>query len=316
MAPPQLAQGPSAFRVAALVAGACVAVVCFEMSILHALAVDGGHAAADETTVDQEAKWDAGCLKPPHLKFVHIAKNAGTTIEDVAKRKNICLGRFADLHARRESCPTWHAPPRRHRDFYCGADVFCVVRDPAARFMSAFRHNFYRNQKKARARRRSARGEPWVRCTRHHLETFVTARLRRGDAESGRFVKNMSKGGPQGCHLLAQTAYLHPTLGGRGGPCACLHALRLPTLARDFAKLGDHFDLDFDLGDERKNAKDDHCNLTVADLSRDARRVVDEAYAEDRAIFARLVASPYDPRRQATLASAQRRRTPDPRRTT
>ena len=51
-----------------------------------------------------------------------------------------------------------------------------------------------------------------------------------------------------------------------------------------------------DVAAERRNAKDG-CGLTAADLSRASRRLVEEAYAEDAAIYARLAAATYDPAR-------------------
>jgi len=231
---------------------------------------------------------NASCAAPAFLRFSHIAKNAGTTIEDVARAAGACLGRFAGHHDAAASCPTWHVPPRRAAHHYCGKVVFCVVREPVSRFLSAFRHNFHRLAK----RRRDD-----APCTRQHLESFVVRSLRRGDETAGFRAKNVSRGHPLGCHLLAQTAYLHGGLGGQGGACGCAHALRLPTLAADLRRLEGHFRVRLgDVAAERRNAKDG-CGLTAADLSRASRRLVEEAYAEDAAIYARLAAATYDPAR-------------------
>ena len=97
-----------------------------------------------------------------HLQFVHIAKNAGTTIEDVAwKYHGIKWGRRAKYATSSAplatgNCPSWHLPPRLNPGTYRGKTVFCVVRDPRSRLLSEFlwrQHNSRWSVKVARNNR-------------------------------------------------------------------------------------------------------------------------------------------------------------------
>lgn len=222
------------------------------------------------------------CNRTHAIRFAHIAKNAGTSIEDAFWQRGVCVGRFSGLRAR-ASCASWHVPPRRAPAIYCGAAVvFCVVRDPIERFVSAFRHHKYRRRKMQHFRHGRE-------CDSADLNAYVLKQL---DRRNG-MVKNMSIGSPEGCHLLAQTAYLHPNLGGAGGPCGCAHALRQDTLDADLGIFARHHGLGaVTLG--RSNSRPG-CALAPSDLSDAARRAVETAYADDIRIYAALAAAPYDP---------------------
>jgi hypothetical protein len=70
------------------------------------------------------------------LKFMHIPKTGGTSIEDAAFEKNIIWGRF-DVNFEKHNSPdisAWHYPKNDGR-FY-----FCVIRCPFDRLISQFYH--------------------------------------------------------------------------------------------------------------------------------------------------------------------------------
>jgi len=68
------------------------------------------------------------------LKFIHITKTAGTSIEDVSRKAGLFWGRFHKEYAKR-----WHKPfttiDKTIREKY---DWFTVVRNPYDRILSEF----------------------------------------------------------------------------------------------------------------------------------------------------------------------------------
>ena len=100
-------------------------------------------------------------VRPP-LYFLHIPKNAGTTIEvrfargskaDPGYWRRVAKARWARDHPAAEAppadpqwkldfraCRSWHTPPRHvHPNPYETTDTFCVVRDPFDRAVSEFK---------------------------------------------------------------------------------------------------------------------------------------------------------------------------------
>ena len=69
-----------------------------------------------------------------NLKFIHIPKTGGTSIENAAKKNDILWGRFDKSLKRFNHRSPWHTPQKMTD--YC----FCVVRDPYDRFISQFYH--------------------------------------------------------------------------------------------------------------------------------------------------------------------------------
>ena len=71
------------------------------------------------------------------LKFIHITKNAGTFIEDIAKRKNILFGRFHGEYG------YWHHFfPNVDENIKNKYDWFMVVRNPYDRIISEYYCNW------------------------------------------------------------------------------------------------------------------------------------------------------------------------------
>jgi len=73
-----------------------------------------------------------------NLKFIHITKTAGTSIEDSAFNQGILWGRF-DLEYTKNIKPNWHKPftlldPKLKNKY----DWFTVVRNPYTRIVSEF----------------------------------------------------------------------------------------------------------------------------------------------------------------------------------
>lgn len=77
------------------------------------------------------------------LKFVHITKTAGSSIEKCAFKKGILWGSFDPIY--KERVGFWHKPPE---DLLNDYDLFTVVRNPYNRCLSEFYCNFNGNRNK------------------------------------------------------------------------------------------------------------------------------------------------------------------------
>ena len=69
-----------------------------------------------------------------NLKFMHIPKTAGTSIENAAKNNNLLWGKYDTTLKTSKNISAWHCP--QEIPPYC----FCVIRNPFDRFMSQFYH--------------------------------------------------------------------------------------------------------------------------------------------------------------------------------
>lgn len=74
------------------------------------------------------------------IYFIHIPKNAGSTIEKVFKKNGILLSKYNfNFHAISENiCSQWHLPPKylpkfNFKDYKL---TFCIIRDPLERLVS------------------------------------------------------------------------------------------------------------------------------------------------------------------------------------
>lgn len=79
------------------------------------------------------------------LKFVHITKTAGSSIEKCALKKGILWGAFDPIY--KEKVGFWHKPPEDLLNEY---DLFCVIRNPYSRCLSEFYCNFNGIKKKVK----------------------------------------------------------------------------------------------------------------------------------------------------------------------
>jgi hypothetical protein len=70
------------------------------------------------------------------LYFVHIPKNAGTTVEEMFKQYNIELGKYK-INKTDLFCSEWHIPPKYNKNInFKNYITFCIVRDPIDRIVS------------------------------------------------------------------------------------------------------------------------------------------------------------------------------------
>ena len=90
--------------------------------------------------------WDMSVLKASPVAFLHIPKNAGSSIEVAAEKLGLHWGRWAAWKHLRQHVPAftecldYHIPidALLRPNPYEGKEVFCVVRNPFDRLISQY----------------------------------------------------------------------------------------------------------------------------------------------------------------------------------
>ena len=195
--------------------------------------------------------------KEQFLEFIHIPKNAGTTIENIANEKNIKWGRMKPSHQEHINtkfgdCTYWHIPPKHFSSsspYYTDEHgTFCVIRDPYERIVSEYK---YRNKSSTDPK---------------HMNEWITQHLKPEYTEKGQL----------NCHFLPQYNYVYNDLGTK----ICDHVLRFENLSEEFNTLTNKYNIDLQLD---KNRKDNVSNdiLTVDDLNEENKQLIRTIYHAD-----------------------------------
>lgn len=138
-------------------------------------------------------------MKP--LKFIHITKCAGTSIENIGEKHNILWGRY-DVEYSNKEREGWHKCfPTIHPDIIEKYDWFMVVRNPYTRLASEF---------------------AWEQKVGW---TWADNPLQANE----RLIQKIKKRSTYGNHYTEQSAYLHPT--------KQIHILKFENLAPEFEEL-------------------------------------------------------------------------------
>jgi len=193
------------------------------------------------------------------LLFLHIPKNAGTTVEELGIHANpeIRWGlyktsykdvTFPDMISVRSGakCSYWHTPPSQfpQPNPYADPDyeVFCVVRDPWTRLVSEFIYTW------THYRKFMAKDLKNKECDRVTFNIWLKGML--ASMERGNVYMN-------NCHMLPQYHFIK----GQQGRTWCKHVLRFENLTSHFNKLMREWNLDIRMESGTKsNAKsDDAC---------------------------------------------------------
>lgn len=215
------------------------------------------------------------------LLFVHIPKNAGSTVEDVGSAAGIAWG----WHLRDEQgplklpgsqtmpdgsvCTGWHVPPAELRgdNPYKEADVFCVTRDPWERMRSEY---VYLLSSKYGADMPFLRDGP--ECSREGFNLFVSRSLD-AVASGRRWIDD--------CHLLPQWDFIESPDGTEW----CPNRLPLANLTESFNALMASRGLQLQMKPEKSRSASHHCPDVSA--LRPAELYDAETAAKMRTVYAR-----------------------------
>ena len=191
------------------------------------------------------------------LEFIHIPKNAGTTIENIADEKNVKWGRFKPEHresVQSDTCSYWHTPPKQfNKDSYYKKDeTFCVIRDPVDRMVSEYA---YRHKGMSEKNNKYAMNQ-WLREQLNNRDNTVDGGLN--------------------CHFIPQYEFIYDDNGKR----TCDNVLRFDNLTNEFNDLMNKHEYDIRLEENKKDNKSDS-KLTAKDVDEDNRRMIYHIYKKD-----------------------------------
>lgn len=218
------------------------------------------------------------------LEFVHIPKNAGTSIENAANKVGIKWGfkqwtkSGADLNNHgfnlfkmpgnwinskynvqhltknkiNTNCFPWHEIPDNMPEEIYGKNVktFCVVRDPYTKIVSAYKY--------------------WRGKTANStdLNNFITQRLTGLDSNPEKIWWNSG-------HILPQNLYTH-------GNRKCDYIIRFENLDTEFDELMKKFNIEgVKLEKNNKSAK----TVSAKDLTEESKFLIQQAYKKDFELF-------------------------------
>lgn len=153
------------------------------------------------------------CDASKPLKFMHITKTGGTSIEEAGLKLNVTWGMY---HTKREKAyGFWHAlPTTKDAALLRKYDWFTVVRNPFDRVVSEFWCKW------------GGSGRP-RHVNASNFNAFIAQQLKTDDAGNLRRPSHVG-------HYVPQTKYLSLL---NLGPDIVLRVLRFEHLARDFAHL-------------------------------------------------------------------------------
>ena len=186
------------------------------------------------------------------LKFLHITKTGGTTIENIANSKGIKWGRYHLTG--RDEMPYWHddltvLPPALKQKY----DWFAVVRNPYDRIISEYHC-------------------PWMGTSKKtHTISDFNASIIKLILQRAKFSRKNGGG-----HYREQWRYIDNLTN--------VHILKFETLQTDFDALMLKYGLDLKLGSVYNN-RGLTKKFSVDDLSPAAIRLINEVYRKDFFLF-------------------------------
>ena len=188
-----------------------------------------------------------------NLQFIHIPKNAGTTIENVGDKHNIKWGRFNDdlkNYTDFNECTYWHTPPSKFNknSYYNLNKTFCVYRDPYERIVSEFK---YRNNSKT--------------LKKEDLNNWIQNDL--PNLFKQKYLKN--------CHIIPQYDFIFDENGNK----TCDIILDFDNLNNDFNNLMKDYNYNVKLNNLKLNSS--NSNLTVNDLDENSKKIINKLYKDD-----------------------------------
>ena len=207
------------------------------------------------------------------LSFIHIPKNAGSSIENAGLQKNTLWGYkrwtkkdcnkgdnifkikgpWLDKKNNNKTIDNkspgypWHRTPDvLGKDVYNNDKLFCVVRNPYSKIVSAYK---YHQGKKS---------------SKEGLNSWIKKYL--SDYDNNIYFN--------GCHILEQNNYTH-------GDIKCDHIIRFENLDKEFNKLMKEYDLNVTLPVSNKSNN----NVSVKDLDKESLELIYKVYKKDFDIY-------------------------------
>lgn len=190
------------------------------------------------------------------LEFIHIPKNAGTTIENIANAKEINWGRFnpSDRHFVTEgNCTYWHIPPKYYKpgSKYENDETFCVIRNPYDRMVSEYSYRHKDNPSKDNA---------------DDMNIWLNSHLNDSHVKKGRL----------NCHFIPQSEYVKDT----NGNASCNYPIRFENLTSEFNDLMLKKNIDLVMPPNKKDNKSNF-SLTSKDINAENRALIAQYYKHD-----------------------------------
>ena len=187
------------------------------------------------------------------LKFIHITKNAGTSIENIAFEKNINWGRYDTEYKLKTNQRNswWHKVINKSPKY----DWFLVVRNPYERLISEFYCKFNKIEKCI-----------WSsidkdKYTKEDFNNFIKNRIVNWKNFHGHYM-------PQSIHLQDDVK---------------IHVLKYEKLENDFNDLMKIYNLDLILN--KHDNKADIKKFTVNDFDTDTIKLINDIYYDDFEYF-------------------------------
>lgn len=179
------------------------------------------------------------------LKFIHITKTAGTSIEEIAKENNILYGRYHTEYG------GWHVFFKyKPKEFKMKYDWFLVVRNPYNRIVSEFHCKW------------GGVGNQSCKYNAEGFNNYIRQKI----------MRRLAIGG----HYSEQYKYLD------NDPNIKIHVLKFENLEEEFNNLMHTYNLNLRLTkDLNKNIK----SFSVNDLSQDNIKLINSIYKKDFEMF-------------------------------
>ncbi len=232
------------------------------------------------------------------LQFVHIPKNAGTTMEDLGAANGIDWARNRGdwPNSTWYVCSPWHEPPATFTAHgvnpYAGADTFCIVRNPYDKAISEFVYANMSPDSWYSGYTHCIHREAFLAipsCDQYSLNEWLVRALGKLQGEIGRSrASSISSalGRCGDCHFVPQWMYVDGD-GAEGEHATCQNVLKLESLSTAFSALMNQYNCPVmasaDLGAYQDTAATTvhDCNLSASDLNATALGLIHDIYARD-----------------------------------
>lgn len=182
------------------------------------------------------------------LKYIHITKCAGTTIEDVGEKNNIQWGRFHKEYG------WWHECfPRKSEELKNKYDWFTIVRNPYDRILSEFYCKF---------RGIGDKKDIYDKFDVHDFNNYIKEKI--------------LKRSKTGDHCTEQYKYIDEN--------ANIHIIHYENLHTEFDELMKKYNLHIKI-DKHSNKSTLNKKFTIESFSPEIIKLINEIYHEDFEMF-------------------------------